>query len=142
MAIVDFDAALKKHPKYEHNMQVMDEYKSTLDSNVKESSKAFQTKLTEYQNKYFKLSDDEKKTYETQLASLEKAMKDQQKDYQQKMDSYEKEYMNPLQEDVKNAINLVADRHGYNFVTGADLFFVADASRDITQEVIDLLKEY
>ena len=139
MAIVDFDAALERHPKYEENTSLMDSQRQRLESGIDQLSTAFNSKLQSYQSAYFELGEAEKKVAEQDLANLEKELSEARQNYADQLEEAQKTFIAPLEADVQNAINQAASKRGFNFVTSANLFYVADSSRDITTLVIEIL---
>lgn len=140
MGIVDFDAALERHPKYQANTDLIETQRKKLEAGIDQLSTHFNNKLQAYQSAYFNLGDTEKKAAEQELAGLEKELTDARQNYADQLEEAQKTYIEPLEGDVQNAINKVANQKGFNFVTSANLFYVADSSRDITTLVIELLK--
>jgi Skp family chaperone for outer membrane proteins len=141
MGIVDFDAALERHPDYQLNKGKMDALQTDMEGDIDTLSQNFNTKLQAFQAKYFELSDTDKETAEAELATLDKSLTEARQKYATTMQEAEKSLMAPLQTAVQDAISLAASQAGYNFVTSADLFYVADSSRDITPAVIALLNK-
>jgi outer membrane protein len=141
MAIVDFDAALERHPKYEANTDLVDTQRKKLEQGIDLLSTEFNSKLQTFQAGYFELGEAEKKAAEQELALLEKQLTEARQNYVDELEAAQKKYIEPLEADVQKAINKVASQRGFNFVTSASLFYVADSSRDITTLVIELLKQ-
>ena len=141
MAIVDFDAALIRHPQYQNNLAIIDAQRKKLEAEIDTLSAQFNVKLQAYQAAFLDMSENDKNAAGQQLSLLEQGLASARTSYAEKMQEAEEKYMKPLEANVQDAINLVASQKGYNFVTGAGLFYVADSSRDITTFVIDLLNK-
>ena len=141
MAIVDFDAALERHPDYKENKTKLDDLKSEMELEIDGLSQNFNTKLQAYQGNYFNMSDADKSTAEAELATLDKTLGEARQKYTTTMQEAEKALIEPLEVAVQEAINLAASQGGFNFVTSTSLFYVADSSRDITPAVIALLNK-
>ena len=139
MAIVDFDAALERHPKYEANMATIASQRKRLEAGIDTLSAAFNQKLQTYQASFFDLNEADKKVVEQELSQLEQELNTARENYGKQMQEAENIYLKPLEGNVQEAINTVANQKGFNFVTSAGLFYVADSSRDITTLVIELL---
>lgn len=141
MGIVDFDAALERHPDYQPNKAKLDALQTDMEGDIDALSQNFNTKLQAFQAQYFELSDADKQIAEAELATLDKSLTDARQKYGTTMQEAQKSLIEPLETAVQDAINLAASQAGYNFVTSADLFYVADSSRDITPAVIALLNK-
>ena len=141
MAIVDFDAALERHPKYEFNMAIISTRRKQLEAEIDTLSAAFNFKLQDFQASYFDLSETEKKAAEQELSQLEQVLNTARENYGTQMQEAENTYIKPLETNVQEAINTAANQKGFNFVTSAGLFYVADSSRDITTLVIEILSK-
>lgn len=141
MAIVDFDAALERHPQYKETQSRLEAQRKELQAGIDDLTTMFNTKLKAYQASYFSLSESDKKAQEEELAAIDKRMQDAQQSYVEVMRSAEETLMGPVESAVQEAINRAAALKGYNFVTSADLFYVADSGRDLTPLVIQILNE-
>lgn len=141
MAIVDFDAALERHPQYTETQSRIEAQGQQMQTEITELTNLFNTKLKEYQASFFSLSEADKKAKEEELGALDKRMQEAQQNFVTVMQETESKLMGPLETAVQEAINRAAALKGYNFVTSADLFYVADSNRDLTPLVIDILNQ-
>ena len=141
LAIVDFDAALERHPQYKEIQTRLEAQRKELQAGITDLTNLFNTNLQSYQASFFSLSETDKKNKEEELAALDKRLQEAQQNYGEVMRTSEETLLGPLENAVQDAINRAAALKGFNFVTSADLFYVADSGRDLTPLVIQILNQ-
>lgn len=94
----------------------MMEYQQQLEQQLEALSEEFQRKMQEYQQQMDRMTQTARQDKERELQQLQERVENFQMDAQQEIAEKEQELLEPILEQVENAIQRVADEHGYTYV--------------------------
>ena len=136
LAIISYDSILSAHPKYANNSAQIEASKKLMEDQLSAKSRTFQTKVKNYQDSFFQLSESVRKSAEMELNQLEQELMAAREKYQEDSEKLDRKFMEPIYKDVEAVTNKVSKQLGYNFVAGKEMFFISDTNNDITEAVI------
>lgn len=121
---------------------VIDKYARDLDNLANQMAVEYQTKATNFQQKYDKklMSEAEAELAAKELQDLEQRINEFQQASQQKVQKKQDDLYSPIMQKVNDAIKAVAKANGYTYIfdSSAGSLLYADESDD----VLPLLKSY
>lgn len=107
----------------------------------------FQQAVSEFQEQSSSMSEQERQQREQELANREQQLRQYQQEIQTQIQQKRSELLEPLLTRMDEAIKAVADSHDLDFVINKStssgesvIFYAAEGQKDITQEVLNKLK--
>jgi outer membrane protein len=144
-AMIDMEYILKNIPAYQQaNDQLSkasDKWQAEIEQKKTEAKKLYES----YQQKVSTLSDAQRKQQEDAVIAKEKEMSDLQRKYfgnDGEMYKLQQSLMQPIQDDVYNAVKAIAEYNGYAAVVdraSANSVIFASPDIDISDEVLNQL---
>ncbi len=144
-ALVDMEYILKNVPAYEMANEQLNQVSQRWEKEVTELAKEAETMFKNYQSDMVFLTDDQKKKREEEIVAKEKEVADlRYKYFGPEGELYKKRQslMQPIQEDVYNAIKQVAEEKGYQVIfdrASSQSIVFASPRIDISNEVLTKL---
>jgi len=144
-ALVDMEYVLSNLPSYEMANEQLNQMSQRWQKEVEALSAEAETMYKNYQSKMVFLTDEQKKAQEEAIVAKEKeAMELRNKYFGPEGELYKKRQtlMQPIQEDVYEAVKSVATRRGYQCIfdraSSSDIIFASNKI-DISEEVLEAL---
>lgn len=144
-ALVDMEYILSKIPAYEMANEQLNQISQRWQKEVENVSREAETLYKDYQANMVFLTDDQKKKREADVVAKEKeAVELRNKYFGPEGELYQKRVslMQPIQDDVYNAVKAVAEEYGYQCIfdraSSADIIF-ASPRIDVSNEVLNKL---
>ncbi|MBD5346734.1 MAG: OmpH family outer membrane protein [Bacteroides sp.] len=144
-ALVDMEYVLSNLPAYEMANEQLNQVSQRWQKEVEAKSAEAETMYKNYQAQMVFLTDEQKKQNEEAIVAKEKeAMELRNKYFGPDGELYKKRQslMQPIQEDVYNAVKAVAEQRGYQCIfdraSSSDIIF-ASPRIDISNEVLERL---
>jgi outer membrane protein len=142
-AFVDTDYILHNIPEYTDAQALLDDLANEWQKEIEKKFMEIDKLYKDYQAEAVLLPEDLKKQKENEIIQKEKEAKDlQKKRFGKDGDLFKKriELVQPIQENIYNAIQDIADIRNYAFIfdkaSGSSILF-ADAKYDISDDVLD-----
>ncbi len=138
---VQVEKLLVNMPDYKQANTQLQEYDQQLTTRLQSKYQDYQTKLAELQQTYQGLDPVTRKDKETELQNLETSIQQFEANAQQSVQEKQQTLFNPIQQKLKDTIDLVAKENGYThvFALGAALVYVQDTKTDISNLVAQKL---
>ena len=144
-ALIDMDYILKSIPAYERANEQLSQVSKKWQTEVEALQMEAQTLYKNYQNNVVFLSQEQKKAQQDAIVEKEKQAADLKKKYfgpEGELFKKRASLMNPIQEEIYNAVQEVADMRGYQLVldraSDSGIIF-ASPKIDISEEVLQKL---
>jgi outer membrane protein len=118
-ALVDMDYILKNIPAYERANEQLAQVSKKWQAEVEALTTEAQTMYKTYQNEVVFLSAEQKKTRQDAIVEKEKQAADLKRKYfgpEGELFKKRNSLMNPIQDEIYNAVKDLADQHGYQLV--------------------------
>ena len=144
-ALVDMEFILKNIPAYEMANELLNQVSQRWEKEVTELAKEAETMFKNYQSDMVFLTDEQKKKREEEIVTKEKEVTDlRYKYFGPEGELYKKRQslMQPIQEDIYNAIKKVAEEKGYQAIfdrASSQSIVFASPRIDISNEVLTKL---
>lgn len=144
-ALVDMEYILKNIPAYEMANEQLNQVSQRWEKEVTELAKEAETMFKNYQSDMVFLTDEQKKKREEEIVTKEKEVTDlRYKYFGPEGELYKKRQslMQPIQEDIYNAIKKVAEEKGYQAIfdrASSQSIVFASPRIDISNEVLTKL---
>jgi outer membrane protein len=113
---VNADAIMAAMPESKTISSQMQAYSKTFQDKLVALQTELQTKANDYQKKQASMTDADRTVAQGELGDLQKRMQEFQNTAQQQIDAKAQEYLKPLNEKVRTAIQAVATEKGYAYV--------------------------
>lgn len=133
---------LPEMPAYQEKQKEIEAYAAQLQEQVTEKENEIRTKLKNYEEKQADWLPVVVKQKQAEIQRLQQELSQMQKGFQQDLVQYEEKAMQPLYEQVQNAINQVAEEENFDLVlnaydgTGTSFLLAQPASEEITDRVL------
>lgn len=144
-ALIDMDYILKSIPAYERANEQLSQVSKKWQAEVEALQMEAQTLYKNYQNSVVFLSQEQKKAQQDAIVEKEKQAAELKKKYfgpEGELFKKRASLMNPIQEEIYNAVQEVADMRGYQLVldraSDSGIIF-ASPKIDISEEVLQRL---
>ena len=144
-ALIDMDYILKSIPAYERANEQLSQVSKKWQAEVEALQMEAQTLYKNYQNSVVFLSQEQKKAQQDAIVEKEKQAAELKKKYfgpEGELFKKRASLMNPIQEEIYNAVQEVADMRGYQLVldraSDSGIIF-ASPKIDISEEVLQKL---
>ena len=144
-ALIDMDYILKSIPAYERANEQLSQVSKKWQAEVEALQMEAQTLYKNYQNSVVFLSQEQKKAKQDAIVEKEKQAAELKKKYfgpEGELFKKRASLMNPIQEEIYNAVQEVADMRGYQLVldraSDSGIIF-ASPKIDISEEVLQRL---
>ena len=118
-ALVDMDYIFKNIPAYERANEQLAQVSKKWQAEVEALTTEAQTMYKTYQNEVVFLSAEQKKTRQDAIVEKEKQAADLKRKYfgpEGELFKKRNSLMNPIQDEIYNAVKDLADQHGYQLV--------------------------
>ena len=141
-ALIDMDYILRNVPSYEMANEQLNQVSQRWEKEVNAISKEAETMFKNYQSEMVFLTDDQKKKREEEIVAKEKEATDlRYKYFGPEGELYKKRQslVKPIQEDVYNAVQAVAEEKGYVTIfdrASSQSIVYAKPSIDVSNEVL------
>ncbi len=142
MAVVDTKAILDKIPDYKEAEKKLDQIAEGWQKDVEKKYKEIDEMYKDYQANEVLLTDEMRKKREAEIVNKEKELKDFQKSkfgYEGELFQKRKELVQPIQDQVYDAIEKLATEKGYDIIldksSNASILF-SNAKFDKSEEVL------
>lgn len=141
-ALVDMDYILRNVPAYELANEQLNQVSQRWEKEVTQLSKEAETMYKNYQSDMVFLSDGEKKKREEAIVAKEKEVTDTRYKYfgpEGELYKKRQSLMNPIQEDVYNAVKAVAEEKGYQAIfdrSSSQSIVFASPRIDVSNDVL------
>jgi outer membrane protein len=136
-AVIQYDSVLTKLKDYNSQTKILEAYQKQLQSEYDFKKLELETKIKDYGDKEKNLTEEQKKQtmegLQKQNDELTALLQESQKKFQQK----QQELLQPMNEKIKKAIEIVAQKNGYSFITEKNNFYYASPNSDVTNQVIE-----
>ncbi|MFA6924468.1 MAG: OmpH family outer membrane protein [Bacteroidales bacterium] len=113
----------------------------TLDTQLKAMEAELQTKYTEYMSKEKEYTDLIKQTKQKELSELQSRIQEFQQNSQEELQKKQNEYLSPIIDKAKKAIEDVAKENGYTYVFDASQSVGAVLYSDKSDDITTLVKK-
>ena len=144
-ALIDMDYILKSIPAYERANEQLSQVSKKWQAEVEALQMEAQTLYKNYQNSVVFLSNEQKKAQQDAIVEKEKQAADLKKKYfgpEGELFKKRASLMNPIQEEIYNAVQEVSEMRGYQLVldraSDSGIIF-ASPKIDISEEVLQKL---
>lgn len=144
-ALIDMDYILKSIPAYERANEQLSQVSKKWQAEVEAIQMEAQTLYKNYQNSVVFLSNEQKKAQQDAIVEKEKQAADLKKKYfgpEGELFKKRASLMNPIQEEIYNAVQEVSEMRGYQLVldraSDSGIIF-ASPKIDISEEVLQKL---
>ena len=144
-ALIDMDYILKSIPAYERANEQLSQVSKKWQAEVEALQMEAQTLYKNYQNSVVFLSQEQKKAQQDAIVEKEKQAAELKKKYfgpEGELFKKRASLMNPIQEEIYNAVQEVSDMRGYQLVldraSDSGIIF-ASPKIDISEEVLQRL---
>ena len=144
-ALIDMDYILKSIPAYERANEQLTQVSKKWQAEVEAIQMEAQTLYKNYQNSVVFLSNEQKKAQQDAIVEKEKQAADLKKKYfgpEGELFKKRASLMNPIQEEIYNAVQEVSEMRGYQLVldraSDSGIIF-ASPKIDISEEVLQKL---
>ena len=144
-ALIDMDYILKSIPAYERANEQLSQVSKKWQAEVEALQMEAQTLYKNYQNSVVFLSNEQKKAQQDAIVEKEKQAADLKKKYfgpEGELFKKRASLMNPIQEEIYNAVQEVSEMRGYQLVldraSDSGIIF-ASPKVDISEEVLQKL---
>ena len=141
-ALIDMEYILKNIPAYEMANEQLNQVSQRWEKEVNELSKEAETMYKNYQGEMVFLTDEQKKKREEEIVLKEKEVTDvRYKYFGPEGELYKKRQalMQPIQEDIYNAVKAVAEEKGYQTIfdrASSQSIVFASPKIDVSNEVL------
>ena len=141
-ALIDMEYILKNMPSYEMANEQLNQVSQKWEKEVNELSKEAETLYKNYQSEMVFLTDEQKKKREEEIVLKEKEVTDvRYKYFGHEGELYKKRQalMQPIQEDIYNAVKAVAEEKGYQTIfdrASSQSIVFASPKIDVSNEVL------
>ena len=141
-ALIDMEYILKNMPSYEMANEQLNQVSQKWEKEVNELSKEAETLYKNYQSEMVFLTDEQKKKREEEIVLKEKEVTDiRYKYFGPEGELYKKRQalMQPIQEDIYNAVKAVAEEKGYQTIfdrASSQSIVFASPKIDVSNEVL------
>ena len=118
-ALLDMDYILKSIPAYERANEQLNQMSKKLQAEVEALQTEAQTLYKNYQDNIVFLSNEQKKARQDEILAKEKQAADLKKTYfgpEGELFKVRSALMNPIQEEIYNAVKEVAEQRGYQLI--------------------------
>lgn len=146
---VDPQAILDKMPEMKAVQQRLQNFVEKKRTELANKREEFQAQVSEYQQKESVISESAKKKEEERLGQLNAELQQFQSQIQQEVQEKQQELVNPLLDQIDNAVNSVAENEGLSYVinqatSNGDVIILyasdeAEQKYNITDEVMEEL---
>ncbi len=128
-------------PQRKAAAKILEQYAKTLDQQLKEMTDDLKVKVEEYQSKEAEWLDEIKSAKAIEIQQSEKGIREFQRTAQEAVQKKESEAMQPIIQNVQEAIREVSTREGYTYVfdTASGSVLVAPESDDLFELVTKAL---
>lgn len=144
-ALLDMDYILKSIPAYERANEQLNQMSKKLQAEVEALQTEAQTLYKNYQDNIVFLSNEQKKARQDEILAKEKQAADLKKTYfgpEGELFKVRSALMNPIQEEIYNAVKEVAEQRGYQLILdrASDSGIIFGSPKiDISDEVLQKL---
>ena len=144
-ALLDMDYILKSIPAYERANEQLNQMSKKLQAEVEALQTEAQTLYKNYQDNVVFLSNEQKKARQDEILAKEKQAADLKKSYfgpEGELFKIRSALMNPIQEEIYNAVKEVAEQRGYQLILdrASDSGIIFGSPKiDISDEVLQKL---
>ena len=144
-ALLDMDYILKSIPAYERANEQLNQMSKKLQAEVEALQTEAQTLYKNYQDNVVFLSNEQKKARQDEILAKEKQAADLKKTYfgpEGELFKIRSALMNPIQEEIYNAVKEVAEQRGYQLILdrASDSGIIFGSPKiDISDEVLQKL---
>ena len=141
-ALLDMDYILKSIPAYERANEQLNQMSKKLQAEVEALQTEAQTLYKNYQDNVVFLSNEQKKARQDEILAKEKQAADLKKTYfgpEGELFKIRSALMNPIQEEIYNAVKEVAEQRGYQLILdrASDTGIIFGSPKiDISSEVL------
>lgn len=141
-ALIDMEYILKRIPAYERANEQLNELSQKWQSEIETVTQDAQQLYKDYQAKYASLSDTQKTQKEEEVIAKEKGISELRRKYfgpEGELAKRQEALMKPIQDDIYEAVKLVAEQKGYSTVidrASATSIIFASPRIDISNEVL------
>lgn len=115
---------------------------------LKQQTAAFQDSVAQFKQNQSAMSEQQATQAEQRLSQMQASMQQFQQSIQQQIQQRRQELLQPIYEDMNNAIEVVAEERGLDFVLNEAtsdgenvLYYSASEQLDITKEVLQQMNE-
>ncbi|WP_020533618.1 OmpH family outer membrane protein [Flexithrix dorotheae] len=140
-AYISSDSVLVAMPEYQTQMKIYESYVKQLQGQLEAKQKELQQKFTDYQQNGANWIPEVLAEKEKEINTLDQSIKEFAQSSQATMSNKQQELMMPLLEKVQKTIDAVAKENNFDFVLQNQAFLYSEEQFDITQMVIDKLKQ-
>lgn len=141
-ALIDMDYILRNLPAYEMANEQLNQVSQRWEKEVNQLSQEAETMYKNYQSEMVFLNDDQKKKREEAIVAKEKEVTDARYKYfgpEGELFKKRQSLMNPIQEDIYNAVKAVAEEKGYMTIfdrASSQSIVFASPKIDVSNEVL------
>jgi len=141
-ALVDMEYILKNVPAYEMAKEQISQFSQRWEKEVSQLSQEAEEMYQNYQSDMVFLTDDQKKKREEAIVAKEKEVTDMRYKYfgpEGELFKKRQSLMQPIQEDVYNAVKAVAEEKGYQVIfdrASSQAIVFATPRIDVSNEVL------
>lgn len=141
-ALIDMEYLLKNIPAYETANEQLNQVSKKWQSEVEAKQTEIQNKYKNYQTEVVFLSDEMKKTRETEIVAAEKELQELRRKYfgaDGELFKKRESLIKPIQDEIYNAVKEISEDKGYQLImdraSGTNFIF-ASPKIDISDEVL------
>ncbi len=141
-ALVDMEYILKNIPSYETANEQLSQVSAKWQAEIKEKQTQIQTLYKNYNTESVFLSDEMKKSRETEIVNAEKSLNELRSKYfgpEGELYKKRESLIKPIQDEIYNAIKSISELKGYQLIldraSGVDIIF-ASPKIDISDDVL------
>ena len=137
IATLQFDTVLVKLKDYNTQLKIVEAFQKQLQSEYDFKKLELETKIKEYGDKEKTMAEETKQQTVTALQKQQEELNTFLQESRQKFQQKQQELFQPLYDKIQKAIEKVAQKHGYSYITAKNNFFYASPAYDVTQLVIE-----
>lgn len=139
---------LNQVPERSEVQEKLNSYIQQKREELQQQRTAFQDSVAEFQQNQSSMSQQQASQAEQRLSQMQASMQQFQQSIQQQIQQRRQELLQPIYEDMNNAIEVVAEERGLDFIlneatSGGEnvLYYSASEQLDITKEVLQRMNE-
>jgi len=131
------DSVLINLKEYDTNVKIFDAFQKQLIATLEVKQLELQSKKKEFEEKQNTLTLEQRQEKTLLFQKLEQEITDFNADSQQQLVKKQGELLNPLNEKIDKAIELVAQKYSYTHITDKKNFYFVNSAFDATNQVIE-----
>lgn len=146
-AYVDTEYILEKIPNYTNAQKQLDDMVGVWNNEIEEKYKEVKSLYSKYQAEEFLLTDEMKKKRQEEIITKEQLannLQEQRFGYEGDLFKKRQELIQPIQEQVYNAIEKISTNLGYDFIfdksAGGSTLLFTNSKYDLSEQVLKSIK--